>query len=106
MSETLLQHSVRVSIDESPRPTWNAASIRAVLMRATEARLRRGRLNADSDILQINEISPNGDSIFVGVKTYEDRSYSCIAADNRRRHRRTGAVDVLPHAPPRVVRLP
>jgi hypothetical protein len=106
MLETL-QYSVRESIDESPRPTWNAASIRAALMRATEARLRRGRLNADSDILQINdEISLNGDSILVGVKTYEDRSCSCIAADNRRRHRQTGAVDVLPHVPPRVVHLP
>ncbi len=62
MSETL-QHSAMGSIDESPRPTWNAASIRGGLMRATEAQLRRGRLNVDSDILQIHEISPNGDNI-------------------------------------------
>jgi hypothetical protein len=55
-----LQHSEKESIDESPRPTWNAASIRAAPMRATEAQLRRGRPSADSDILQIHEISPNG----------------------------------------------
>lgn len=55
-----LQHSAKVSIDESPRPIWNAASIRAALMRAIGAQLRRGRPSADSDILQIHEISPNG----------------------------------------------
>jgi len=55
-----LQRSAKGSIDESPRPTWNAASIRAAPMRATEAQLRRGRPSADSDILQIHEISPNG----------------------------------------------
>jgi hypothetical protein len=55
-----LQHSAKESIDESPRPTWNAASIRVVPMRATGAQLRHGRPSADSDILQIHEISPNG----------------------------------------------
>ena len=46
-----LQRSAKESTDESPRPTWNAASIHAALMRATEAQLRRGRPSADSDIL-------------------------------------------------------
>jgi hypothetical protein len=97
---------VQESTDESPRPTWNAASIRAALTRVIEAQLRHGRLNADSDILQIHVISLNGDDFSEGVSTYEVRSCSCIAADNRRRHMQMAAVDVLPHAPPRVVRLP
>ena len=51
-----LQHFAKESIDESPQPTWNAASIRAVPMRAAEAQLRRGRPSADSDILQNRSI--------------------------------------------------
>ncbi len=62
MSETL-QHSAMRSIDKSPGPTWNAASIHSVQMQVTEVQLRRSRLNADSDILQIHEISLNGDNI-------------------------------------------
>jgi len=79
-------HSAKASTDESPRPTWNAAGIRAALTRAIEAQSHHDLQSADSDI--------------------EDRSCSCIAADNRRRHKRMAAVDVLPRAPPRVVRLP
>ena len=55
-----LQHFAMGSIDESPPPIWNAASIHAAPMRATGAQLRRGRPSVDNDILQIHEISPNG----------------------------------------------
>ena len=48
------------SIDASPRLTLNAASTRVAPSRAIEARWRRGRLNADSDILEWG-ISLNGD---------------------------------------------
>lgn len=68
------------SIDEYWWLTWNAASTRVALRQVIEGRLPHGRLNADSGT--------------------EDRSYSCIAADNRRRHRQTGADAVLPHVPP------
>lgn len=74
------------STGASRRPTLNVANTRAAPTRATGGPLRRARPNADSDI--------------------EVHSYSCIAADNRRRHMQMGATGVLPRVPPHVARLP
>lgn len=77
MSETL-QRRGQVSIDESSRLTWNAASTGAALRRVIAALIHRvlSRPNVDSDILQINNMSPNGDEASEGIRTYEDRSCS------------------------------
>jgi hypothetical protein len=83
---TLVWRYVRESIDVSRPPIWNVAGTRAAPRPIIEVQLRRGRPNVDNDI---------------GV-----RSCFYIAADNRRRRTQTGVVDVLPHVPPHVARLP
>jgi len=82
----LVWRYVRASIDVSRPPIWNVAGTRAALTPIIEVQLRRGRPSVDNDI--------------------EVRSCFCIAADNRRRRTQTGVVDVLPHVPPHVARLP
>jgi len=57
-----------VSIDGWQRPTLNVANIHADPMQVIEGQWHHARPNADSDT--------------------EDHSYSCIAADNRRRRMR------------------
>jgi hypothetical protein len=65
---TQLRQATWVSIGGWQRPTLNAANIHADPMQVIEDQWHHARPNADSDI--------------------EDHSYSCIAADNRRRHMR------------------
>ena len=56
------------AVRTSPWSTWDAASIRAALTRVIATKLRHGRPNADSDLLQTNRISPNTDGIWTGKR--------------------------------------
>ena len=78
----------RVSIGEWQQPTLNVVNIHADPMPVIGDQWHHARLNADSDTLWDRSKSEAKSGIPDTKRTYEDHSYSCIAADNRRRHMR------------------